>query len=131
MLRVGEVSRQLGLNTQTLYFYERIGLLPNIQRTEAGYRLFSSADIERLRFITRTKALGLSLEEIKDLLALKDGRSLTCREVYQRLQTKVQQLDEHIQQLQNVRDELTPLLERCQRNLANSQECQIFDDLST
>jgi MerR family Zn(II)-responsive transcriptional regulator of zntA len=63
MFQVGEVSRRLGLNPQTLYFYERIGLIPSPQRTEAGYRLFSQQDMERLAFISRAKSLGLTLDE--------------------------------------------------------------------
>lgn len=68
MLQVGEVSRRLGLNPQTLYFYERIGLMPSPQRTAAGYRLYDQPALDRLTFITQAKALGLSLDDIKDLL---------------------------------------------------------------
>lgn len=70
MLQVGEVSRRLGLNPQTLYFYERIGLMPSPKRTTAGYRLYDRLDLERLSFITQAKALGLSLDEIKELLIM-------------------------------------------------------------
>jgi len=114
MLQVGEVSRQLGLNPQTLYFYERIGLIPPPQRTESGYRLFSQQDVDRLAFITRAKSLGLSLDEIKDILALKDGRSLTCQALYERLAAKLAQIEQQIQQLQTLQQELQPILKQCQ-----------------
>ena len=58
------------INPQRLYFYERIGLIPPPQRTEAGYRLFSELDVDRLAFITRAKSLGLSLDDIKEILSL-------------------------------------------------------------
>ncbi|MBF2077899.1 MAG: MerR family DNA-binding protein [Synechococcales cyanobacterium T60_A2020_003] len=119
MLQVGEVARQLDLNPQTLYFYERIGLIPPLQRTESGYRLFSQQDVDRLVFITRTKALGLTLDEIKDILMLRDGRSLTCGAVYERLASKLAQIEQQIQQLQTLQQELQPLLEQCQ--IANPQ----------
>lgn len=132
MFQVGEVSRKLKLNPQTLYFYERLGLIPPPVRTESGYRLFSQQDVERLAFITRAKSLGLSLNEIKDILSLKDGQSLTCQVVYERLNKKVQEIEDHIRQLQNLHDELTPLIESCYQNLQTSdQECIVLDHLKT
>ncbi|MBE9143080.1 heavy metal-responsive transcriptional regulator [Planktothrix mougeotii] len=116
MFQVGEVSRRLGLNPQTLYFYERIRLIPSPQRTVAGYRLYSQEDIERIAFITRAKSLGLSLDEIKDILVLKDGGELTCQAVYDRLSQKIQDIQENIQKLQTLHDELLPLLEQCHQN---------------
>ncbi|WP_066424093.1 heavy metal-responsive transcriptional regulator [Anabaena sp. 4-3] len=131
MLQVGEISRQLGLNPQTIYFYERIGLIPPPQRSESGYRLFSQLDVNRLAFISRAKALGLSLEDIKKILVLKDGRSLTCKAMYDRLNQKLQEIDEQIQQLQKLRDELVPLVERCGEKLTHpdpSYECVVLEN---
>jgi DNA-binding transcriptional MerR regulator len=128
MFQVGEVSRLLDINPQTLYFYERIGLIPSPQRTEAGYRLFSQQDVDRLTFITRAKSLGLSLDEIKDILALKDGRSLTCQAVYERLSKKVNEIEDTIRQLQILHNELTPLVQQCYANLQKTdQECVVLD----
>lgn len=116
MLKIGQVAQKLGLNPQTLYFYERIGLIKSPQRTEAGYRMYDQEDIERLSFITRAKALGLTLEEIKDLLSLQSGENLYCGEVYNRLLKKMQQIEAQIGQLQALKAELLPLLERCRVN---------------
>lgn len=129
MFQVGEVSRRLGLNPQTLYFYERIGLIPSPKRTAAGYRLYEQPDLERLAFITQAKALGLSLDDIKDLLMLQDGQQLSCQDVYDRLLKKVQHIDEAIRKLQTLKTRLTPLLEQCQRGLAQpatGQQCVVF-----
>lgn len=114
MLRVSEVAKTFGVNPQTLYFYERTGVIPPPQRSEAGYRLFSEADVDRLRFIHRAKALGLTLDEIKEILALKEGQLLTCQVVQDRLAAKLNQIEYQIQQLQTLRAELQPLLEQCQ-----------------
>jgi DNA-binding transcriptional MerR regulator len=128
MFQVGEISRRLDINPQTLYFYERIGLIPPPERTVAGYRLFSQQDMERLAFIVRAKSLGLSLDEIKDILVLKDGRLLTCEAVYERLSKKVQEIEENIRQLQALHDELTPLVKHCHENLQTSdKECVVLD----
>ncbi|MBS9393484.1 MAG: heavy metal-responsive transcriptional regulator [Dolichospermum sp. LBC05a] len=112
MLQVGEICRKLGLNPQTLYFYERIELIPPPQRTESGYRLFSNKDVERLAFISRAKALGLSLDEIKHILTLKEGQSLTCQAMHERLSKKLQEIEDNIRQLQELRDELLQLFGR-------------------
>jgi DNA-binding transcriptional MerR regulator len=129
MFQVGEVSRRLGLNTQTLYFYERIGLIPNPRRTAAGYRLYDQPDLERLSFITQAKTLGLSLDEIKELLKMQEGQQLSCQDVHDRLLKKVQDIDDTIAKLQALRAQLTPILDRCQRSLSHpqsGQDCVVF-----
>jgi len=131
MFQVGEVSRRLGVNPQTLYFYERIGLIPSPQRTKAGYRIFSEEDVERLAFIVRCKSLGLTLDEIKEILALKNGRSLTCQAVHDRLNQKVEDIEDKIRHLQTLRSELLPLIERCQTNLDplnTDRQCIVLEE---
>jgi DNA-binding transcriptional MerR regulator len=133
MFQVSEVSRRLGLNPQTLYFYERIGLMPPPKRTAAGYRLYDKPALERLSFITQGKALGLSLDDIKELLMLQDGQKLSCQEVYERLLKKVQQIDETILKLQTLKSQITPLIERCHRSLQQSEageQCVVFQENS-
>jgi MerR family Zn(II)-responsive transcriptional regulator of zntA len=126
MLKVSEVAQTLGINPQTLYFYERRGIIPPPQRNAAGYRLFSEQDVERLRFITRVKDLGLSLAEIQEILTLKEGQALTCQAVQARLSAKLAQIEEQIQQLQALQQELQPLLATCQA--ANPhQPCVVLD----
>ncbi len=129
MLQIKEVARHFKINPQTLYFYEKIGLIKP-QRTEAGYRIFSDQDLERLTFITRAKSLGLTLKEIKEILTLKDGKSLTCQSVYVKLEQKIKTIQEQIQQLQLLEKDLLILLEKCQINLENSDpdsQCIILD----
>jgi DNA-binding transcriptional MerR regulator len=130
MLQVGQVSRRLGLNPQTLYFYERIGLMPSPQRTAAGYRLYSETDMERLSFIIQAKTLGLSLDDIQELLALQDGEQLSCQQVHSRLLKKIDHIDETIAKLQTLRTQLMPLLDQCQAGAETSlpgQQCVVFE----
>jgi DNA-binding transcriptional MerR regulator len=134
MLQVGEVSRKLGLNPQTLYFYERIGLIPPPHRTESGYRLFSQEDVDRLTFITHTKSMGLSLDDIREILAAKDGKSPTCQTVHDCLLKKARAIEETIQQLQILHDELVPLINHCHQNIeckdcsSPSEACAVTGD---
>jgi DNA-binding transcriptional MerR regulator len=130
MFKMGEVSRILGINSQTLYFYERIGLIPPPQRTEAGYRIFNQLDVDRLAFIIRGKSLGLSLDDIKEILSLKEGKLLTCKAVYERLSQRVQEIEENIHQLRSLHDELVPLVEQCKTNFDHpdpAYQCIILD----
>lgn len=128
-MRVSDVARQFDLNPQTLYFYERIGLLPPPQRDMSGYRMFAPRDLERLSLIERAKGLGLSLDEIKEILQLQEGQGLTCREVHQRLLKKLQQIEVKISQLQALKAELLPLVQRCETALNQqhlSTDCGVF-----
>ncbi|PZD73632.1 Mercuric resistance operon regulatory protein [Acaryochloris thomasi RCC1774] len=128
-MRVSEVARQFDLNAQTLYFYERIGLIPSPSRNASGYRIFAEQDIERLSLIERAKALGLTLDEIKEILQLQEGQGLTCGEVHQRLLKKLQQIETTIAQLQKLREELLPLVQRCETAISQQQiatDCGIF-----
>ncbi len=129
MLQVRQVARSLGLNPQTIYFYERIGLIPAPQRSPSGYRLFSPRDIERLALIGRAKALGLTLDEIREILSLQEDQSLTCQEIRDRLLSKVQKIDDTIAQLQNLKAELMPLVQRCEgilREKRPDEECGVL-----
>jgi DNA-binding transcriptional MerR regulator len=108
-LRIGELAGALGLNPKTIRYYEAIGLLPAAQRTSAGYRLYGPADRERLRFIARAKALGLSLAEIADILGLRDGGTCPCDHVLVLLDRKLIALDEQLRTLATLREELQGL----------------------
>jgi DNA-binding transcriptional MerR regulator len=67
-LRIGEVARRVGVSVDTVRYYERLGLLGALARTESGYRLYGPDDLGRLLFIRRAKRLGLSLNEVRGLL---------------------------------------------------------------
>jgi len=129
MNRIGDVARRLSLNPQTLYFYERIGLIPAPARNESGYRIFSDQDIARLSLIERAKTLGLTLDEIKEILLLQAGETLTCSEIHQRLLKKLEQIEVKISQLQGLKAELLPLVHRCEDSLNQQQihtDCGVF-----
>jgi DNA-binding transcriptional MerR regulator len=130
MLTISQVAKKLKINTQTIYFYERIGLISAPARSQGGYRLFSEKDIEKLSFITRIKQLGLTLEEIRKLLNLQAENNLSCQEVYQRLLKKVQQIDEQIEQLNILKSELLPLVEQAKLKQQNNC-CIILSEFKT
>ena len=79
---IGVLSRQSGVNIETVRYYERVGLLPKPARSRGGYRLYQPGDVERLGFIRRARDLGFSLDEVRRLLDLADQKSRSCRRVH-------------------------------------------------
>lgn len=108
-ITVKQVAERVGLPSRTVRYYDRIGLVSAGDRSEAGYRLYSPADEGRLRFIRQAKLLGLSLDEIRGLMAAADGGGCngTLPELERLLERKVEQVDARIAELQAFRDRLT------------------------
>ncbi|MCC5599801.1 heavy metal-responsive transcriptional regulator [Nostoc favosum] len=109
-LLIGQVTALSGVPIRTVRYYESLGLLNSSGRTEGGFRKFSSDVLTRLAFIKRAQSLGLSLEEIRNLLNIHDEGNLPCGEVKQKLEDKVNEVDHQIEELLTLRDELTGLL---------------------
>ena len=86
-LKIAEVARRSGFNPTTLRYYEDVGLVPPVERTPAGYRVYDESSLARLAFISRAKQLGCTLEEITDLVTAWEGDR--CAPVQQRLQALV------------------------------------------
>jgi MerR family transcriptional regulator, mercuric resistance operon regulatory protein len=80
-LAIGALSRRTGCNIETIRYYERVGLLPAPARSPGGYRLYGTGHLKRLTFIRRARALGFSIDEVRMLLKLADGRRRPCAEV--------------------------------------------------
>ncbi len=80
-LSIGGVARRSGVKIETIRFYERIGLLAPPPRTAGGHRVFGEAEVKRLNFVRRARELGFTLGQVRDLLALADGREDSCAEV--------------------------------------------------
>ncbi len=100
-LTVGEAARQAGTTPKTLRYYEAVGLLPPAARGANGYRRYRAEDLDRLAFVRRAKALGLSLEEIRELVAVAEGGrcSLTKAELGQLLARKTADCTRRIEAL--------------------------------
>ncbi len=128
-LTVGELARRAHVNRETVRYYERRRLLPRPLRTTSGYRVFSDDALRRLRFIRHAKALGFSLNEIKELLALRVNSIGACDRVQERTQAKMADIDEKIRSMKQVKDALSELVDACARR-RKSNECPILDSLN-
>lgn len=111
LLKIGEVAAESGLPVKTVRYYEETGLLvPMVERSETGYRLFQPQVLNRLAFIRRSQALGLTLQEIQQILAVHDQGQLPCGDVRQHLELKLEAIDQQIHSLETLRTELRGIL---------------------
>jgi MerR family mercuric resistance operon transcriptional regulator len=110
---IGGLSRQAGVNIETVRYYERAGLLPKPARSQGGYRLYQVGDVERLCFIRRARDLGCSLDQVRRLLDLADGRSRSCRRVHEIASEHLAEVRAKIDDLRRVERVLGAMVKTC------------------
>ncbi|MBI2886092.1 MAG: heavy metal-responsive transcriptional regulator [Chloroflexi bacterium] len=114
-MKIGEIARQSGYPIQAIRYYEGQGLLPRHKRTEGGYRIFTPDDLERLKFIKKAKHLGLSLTEIRAILAIRGKEEPTCEHVREILAHKLAEVEQALHELHEFQDVLATLLGETQQ----------------
>lgn len=128
-MTIGKLAQRGGVNLETIRYYERLGLLPKPPRSRSGYRLFPADAPRRVRFIKRTQALGFSLKEIKELLALRiapDGRRADVRK---RAEAKISDIDQKIRSLRKMRESLAEITKVCCGE-GPINDCPILENLN-
>lgn len=124
-LRIGLVAQRVGVSVQTIRYYERRELLVPAERTTSGYRLYGDDDLHRLRFIQHAKALGFTLKEIGDLLALRIDRSARCGDVKRQAEAKLSEVERRIEHLEHLAGALRELVRDCHAGRLTG-ECPIL-----
>jgi DNA-binding transcriptional MerR regulator len=135
LLQIGEVAGETGLSADTIRFYERERLLQRAARSSGGFRLFSPADVADLRFIRNAQELGFSLEEIRDLVVLRNTEHPDCERVEKMLEDKIASVRTKIAALRKLERELERTMIRCQANLrtgeyGKAEECPALSSIS-
>ena len=125
---IGEAAAATGVSAKMIRHYERTGLIPRASRTFAGYRLYADADLHRLRFIKRGRALGFSMKQIEALLGLWNDASRESAEVKRLARAHADDLGRRIDEMQAMRRTLEDLARHCRGN--SRPECPILDDLA-
>ena len=120
-LRIGELASAANVTTDAVRYYERLKILPRPGRTRAGYRLYSEEDVQRLRFIKQAQTLGLSLDEVKELLPGRGAGLAECQRVRDLLASKLAELDAKISEIWGFRKTLSTYLEQCEEALAGKR----------
>ena len=114
VLTIGALSERTGVNIETIRYYERSGLMPDLPRTEDGHRLYRHEHLKRLAFIRRSRELGFSLEEIRALLRLVDGGDHTCGEVKALTDVHLAAVRRKIADLRKLEKTLKDISSRCE-----------------
>ena len=108
-MQIGTLAKRFNLNPKTIRYYEAIGLLPAPARTTSGYRHYNEAAAARLGFVQRAKILGLSLDDVRDILAIRDRGERPCERVLDLVDAELAQLDQRIRELTALRADLVAL----------------------
>ena len=131
-MKIGELARATETTTTTIRYYELLGILSEPDRTDSGYRRYDSLDVERLEFIKKAKRIGLSLEEIQEVLTLHEQKQVPCVHVLALLDRKLEQVDDVMRELDEFRKELLHLRVESQVRLEQLPEesriCGIIEE---
>ena len=127
-MNIGEAAKASGVTAKMIRHYESAGLLAPAWRGDNGYRRYAEKDIHLLRFIRRSRDLGFSLEEIRNLLGLWQDRERSSREVKALARTHLTALERKLAELQAMKATLEQLLASCQGD--GRPECPILQELA-
>lgn len=127
-MNIGEAARRSGVSAKMIRWYEARGLLPPAERSEAGYRHYTEADVHTLRFVRRARDLGFTVDGIAELLALWGDRSRRSAEVKALATGHIAELRRRIAELEGMVDTLSHLAQACHGDAR--PECPILADLA-
>ncbi len=106
---IRELSRLSGVSAKAIRYYEQIGILPPARRLPNGYRVYNESDLARLKLVRGARQLGLSLEEIREVLALRDRGEAPCRTLLDLLAAKAHEIEARIRELRALQRDLEAL----------------------
>ena len=127
-LNIGDAAKASGVTPKMIRHYEAIGLLPAARRTEAGYRVYDEPGVRMLQFIHRGRALGFSLDQIANLLALWQDQGRASADVRRLARQHIEALDHKIAELGAMKRTLEALAGSCHGDARS--DCPILDDLA-
>ena len=127
VLSIGKLSEQSGVNIETIRYYEKIGVMPAPGRSAGGFRIYEPDHLKRLSFVRRSRQLGFSLDEIRNLLRLVDGHGHTCAEVHALMLSHLAEIRRKIRDLRRLQRAMAEMAARCSGE--SVPECPIVDAL--
>ncbi|WP_025820725.1 Zn(2+)-responsive transcriptional regulator [Shewanella marina] len=132
MYRIGELAQLCDVKPDTLRFYEKHGLLAASARSDSGYRLYTTADFERLKFILRAKTVGFTLNEITELLSIElDKSNWACADVKGLVDSKLAQVEAKLAELVRFQKSLAQLSQACCGGPESAEHCSILEALES
>ena len=124
---IGALSKRSGVHIETIRYYEKINIMPEPPRTRGGHRSYGDEHARRLNFISRSRALGFSLEEIRSLLGIADGNETTCADVRELTLQHAEEARRKIADLKKLERTLRDMAAQCHGN--RIPDCPIVDAL--
>jgi len=127
-MNIGTAAARSGVPAKTIRYYEGVGLIPSAGRTAAGYRVYTTHDVETLRFIHAARSLGFSVKEVAALLALWNDRDRASADVRALALKHIADIDAKIAEMQGIRRTLQHLVDSCRGD--HRPDCPILDGLA-
>jgi MerR family copper efflux transcriptional regulator len=127
-MNIGQAASATGISAKMIRYYESIALIPAGRRTDAGYRIYGENDLHTLRFVKRARQLGFSLDQIRDLLSLWQNKERASADVKTIALGHVEQLNQRIAELTEMRDTLQTLAGCCHGD--DRPDCPILHSLA-
>jgi len=127
-MNIGKIADETGITAKTIRYYESIDLIPAAERQSNGYRSYTDNDVATLKFISRARTLGFSLEEVRGLLTLWHDKNRASSDVKALALIHIEEIETRIAELQSVKNTLLHLTARCQGN--DRPDCPILEDLA-
>jgi len=135
-LQIGIVAQRTGLSVDAIRFYEKEGLVSAPGRSEGGFRLFRAEDIEEFQFIQSAQELGFSLDEIRELMALRNGTPKPCLQVEQLLEQKLASVQHKMAVLKGLEAKLRKAQDKCHealrmRRTQEEADCPVLEQIAS
>ena len=131
-ISIGELARRAGCSVPTVRYYEGVGLIPEAARSSSGRRSYGSADITRLSFVRRAREFGMTIEQVKKLLALDSNSGADCEPAQDLIGRHLAEVRVKRDELSRLERSLGAMLERCGRGCCGPTEpCSILTDIQT
>jgi len=128
-MRIGELARLGNVNPKTIRYYESIGLLPAPARTPSGYRDYDETYVDRLTFIRAAQRLGITLDEVREILTFRERGEAPCSYVRGVLEPQVATIDRRIRELRSLRRQLTELAAEADRLPEVGGTCRLIENV--
>jgi MerR family copper efflux transcriptional regulator len=128
MMNIGDAAKASGVSAKMIRHYETVGLFPEPNRTDSGYRQYSDRDVHTLRFIRRARDLGFSLEQIAKLVALWQNRRRPSRQVKALAEAHIRELEQKLHEIESMKATLEHLVHCCHGD--DRPDCPILETLS-
>jgi MerR family transcriptional regulator, copper efflux regulator len=129
-LQIGEIAMHSGVSVDTVRYYERLKLLPRADRSKGGFRIFSIETVERIKFIKQAQEMGFSLNEVKELLSLRNNPNSTGADVRKKAEAKLADIEVKMQNLEAIKVELSGLMANC-NGKSSIEDCPIMKSLNS